>query len=282
MACGSPATNGSPGRDEMTLRAALLESSNAAAVLLQQRVGSGPVLRLARDLGVARSARRSVAGARQRPGHAARADGGVRRVSDAGVPRAAARNRVGRRTPQARTCTACTSNASGSCSEAGRVSDGLDARGRRRPRHRRGRAPVRRHRRGWRQDRIDQRLSRCLVRRLLVVGRRGRLGRASTSPSGSARAAPARAWRCRSGPTSCAAWPVSPGRADSRRRRICTPRNCACSRINVPSKGARPTSSTSRMATQFPCDSARSITGTFKQRAQRALEGFFTALGARD
>jgi 1A family penicillin-binding protein len=40
------------GRDEMTLRAALLESSNAAAVLLQQRLGSGPVLRLVRDLGV--------------------------------------------------------------------------------------------------------------------------------------------------------------------------------------------------------------------------------------
>ena len=39
-------------RDEMTLRAALLESNNAAAVLLQQRVGSAPVLRLARDLGV--------------------------------------------------------------------------------------------------------------------------------------------------------------------------------------------------------------------------------------
>ena len=39
-------------KDEMTLRAALLESNNAAAVLLQQRVGSAPVLRLARDLGV--------------------------------------------------------------------------------------------------------------------------------------------------------------------------------------------------------------------------------------
>jgi penicillin-binding protein 1A len=39
-------------RDEMTLREALLESNNAAAVLLQQRVGSGPVLRLASDLGV--------------------------------------------------------------------------------------------------------------------------------------------------------------------------------------------------------------------------------------
>jgi 1A family penicillin-binding protein len=39
-------------QDEMTLRKALLESNNAAAVLLQQRVGSGPVLRLAGDLGV--------------------------------------------------------------------------------------------------------------------------------------------------------------------------------------------------------------------------------------
>ena len=39
-------------REEMSLREALLESSNAAAVLLQQQVGSGPVLRLASDLGV--------------------------------------------------------------------------------------------------------------------------------------------------------------------------------------------------------------------------------------
>ena len=39
-------------RDEMTLREALLESNNAAAVLLQQQVGTAPVLRLAQDLGV--------------------------------------------------------------------------------------------------------------------------------------------------------------------------------------------------------------------------------------
>ena len=38
--------------DSMTLREALLESNNAAAVLLQQRIGAGPVLRLANDLGV--------------------------------------------------------------------------------------------------------------------------------------------------------------------------------------------------------------------------------------
>jgi 1A family penicillin-binding protein len=39
-------------QDAMTLREALLESNNAAAVLLQQQVGSRPVLRLASDLGV--------------------------------------------------------------------------------------------------------------------------------------------------------------------------------------------------------------------------------------
>jgi penicillin-binding protein 1A len=38
--------------DALTLREALLESSNAAAVVLQSRVGAAPVLRLANDLGV--------------------------------------------------------------------------------------------------------------------------------------------------------------------------------------------------------------------------------------
>jgi 1A family penicillin-binding protein len=38
--------------DALTLREALLESNNAAAVLLQQRVGTKPVIRLASDLGV--------------------------------------------------------------------------------------------------------------------------------------------------------------------------------------------------------------------------------------
>lgn len=40
------------GENEMTLREALLESNNAAAVLLQQQVGSRSILRLASDLGV--------------------------------------------------------------------------------------------------------------------------------------------------------------------------------------------------------------------------------------
>jgi 1A family penicillin-binding protein len=40
------------GQDEMTLREALIESNNAAAVLLQQQVGSRPILQLASELGV--------------------------------------------------------------------------------------------------------------------------------------------------------------------------------------------------------------------------------------
>ena len=38
--------------ESLTLRAALLESNNAAAVMVQQRIGSGPVLQLAHDVGV--------------------------------------------------------------------------------------------------------------------------------------------------------------------------------------------------------------------------------------
>lgn len=38
--------------DQLTLREALLESNNAAAVLLQQKVGARPVIQLANDLGV--------------------------------------------------------------------------------------------------------------------------------------------------------------------------------------------------------------------------------------
>jgi penicillin-binding protein 1A len=40
------------GQDALTLREALLESNNAAAVRLQQEIGTRPVLRLASDLGV--------------------------------------------------------------------------------------------------------------------------------------------------------------------------------------------------------------------------------------
>jgi membrane carboxypeptidase/penicillin-binding protein len=47
-----PRDERSSGQDAMTLRAALIESNNAAAVQLQQRVGGWRVVRLADDLGV--------------------------------------------------------------------------------------------------------------------------------------------------------------------------------------------------------------------------------------
>jgi 1A family penicillin-binding protein len=48
----SPRSAGAHGEDTLTLRDALVESNNAAAVLLQRQIGSAPVLRLAADLGV--------------------------------------------------------------------------------------------------------------------------------------------------------------------------------------------------------------------------------------
>jgi penicillin-binding protein 1A len=49
-----PASSSAAQADSLTLRAALLESNNAAAADLQQRVGSGAVLRLAADAGLER------------------------------------------------------------------------------------------------------------------------------------------------------------------------------------------------------------------------------------
>ena len=77
-------------RDAMTLRAALLESNNAAAADLQQHVGSRAVLQLAGDAGLRGSARRAVARARHRPRVAARSDG---RVHDFSRRRQSARPR---------------------------------------------------------------------------------------------------------------------------------------------------------------------------------------------
>ena len=48
----APRNAGGENVDQLTLRAALLESNNRAATLLQEKVGTGPVLRLASDVGL--------------------------------------------------------------------------------------------------------------------------------------------------------------------------------------------------------------------------------------
>ena len=67
--------------DTLTLRAALLESDNRAATMLQQRIGSRPVLQAGVRRRPARHAGRAVAVARDRPRHAAGSHRRVRGVS---------------------------------------------------------------------------------------------------------------------------------------------------------------------------------------------------------
>ena len=64
----------------LTLRAALIESNNRAATMLQQRVGTRRVMRIASDAGLRDLPERAVAVARHRPGHAARTHDRLRDV----------------------------------------------------------------------------------------------------------------------------------------------------------------------------------------------------------
>ena len=98
---GRRATPAAKTPDALTLRAALIESNNRAATALQQRVGTRPVLRLASRRRPARSARRAVAVARHRAGHAARPDRRVRDVPERRLCRPAARDRCASSTPTA-------------------------------------------------------------------------------------------------------------------------------------------------------------------------------------
>ena len=65
---------------EMTLRAALLESNNRAATLLQQQVGTRNVIRLASDTGLEDMPECAIARPRRRAGHAARDHQCLRRI----------------------------------------------------------------------------------------------------------------------------------------------------------------------------------------------------------
>ena len=121
------------GQDAMTLREALLESNNAAAVLLQQQVGTRPVLRLAQR-------------PRRRPNQPdvpslALGSGLVTPLDltaayavfpNARLPRAAARHRLGRRTRAASSVHQVHIERERDPVRAGRVPDGDDAAGRRR------------------------------------------------------------------------------------------------------------------------------------------------------
>ena len=268
-ASGSRATSERSGQDEMTLREALLESNNAAAVLLQQQVGTRPVLQLARDLGVPESAGRAVAGARQRAGDAARADRRLRGVPERRLPRAAARHRLGReRRRRRRSNTSHVERerilpedvafqmvtmlqdvvARGTGASA-RVATACAAPSAARP------ASTNDYRDAWFVG----------FNSSVVVGVWVGFDQPQTIREGGIRRARS---RCRSGPTSCAA-----RRAGCRREpfdaagRPASRTSCACSRTSARWTAVRPTSSTSRTATTSRRSSVRCTREACKQGA---------------
>ncbi len=167
---GSAATD-----DTLTLREALIESNNAAAVRLMQQVGSARVVKLAGDLGV-----------RDQPDVPSLALGsGLVTPLDLtsaytafptlGV-RAQPRTIVLRRGCRGPDGSSCRCPALARPVRAVRLSDGDDAAGRCDAWYRIRHSDLRSSRRRWRKDRDHERISRRLVRWLLVVSRRRSMG----------------------------------------------------------------------------------------------------------
>ena len=239
--------------DALTLRAALLESNNAAAADLQQRVGSRAVLRLAGDAGLSGSARRAVAGARHRPRLAARSH---RRVHDVSRRRRRWRGRAacisvfdaGGRAgvrPAGRARAACISPAV-AFQMTSMLRDVVE-RGTGAPARALGvRGPV-----GGKTGTTDDYHDAWFVG-FSTVGRRRRLGRLRSAgadrPRGvrrARRAADLGRLHEADGARSCR-------HASSRCPTACTARSCAACRTCGRSRAARPTPSTSRTATRVP------------------------------
>ena len=253
----APRNAGGETEDALTLRAALIESNNRAATMLQQRVGARPVLRLASDAGLrdlpnvpslslgtgevtpldltAAFAMFPNGGFAVRPRGITRvidADGGVR-----------VRQPAPHRTRPF---------------GADVVPDGLDARGRARPRHGIGCPQLGHPLPCGREDRNDQRLQGCLVRRVLVLARRRRVGRVRSAEDHCT----GRVWCALRAPDldrlHAPGGEAAHAAGVHRSFRTARASRCAASLIFGRSRAARSTPSTSRRATTCPRGCARS------------------------
>ena len=106
-------------------------------------------------------------------------------------------------------------------------------------------------------------------------------GSASISRRRSAPTPTDRATRCRSGPTSCSARRRSGRQAASSGRQASTTRRCARSPTSSRWTAVRSTPSTSRKATRFRIALCPLHRGTFRQRVARTVDGWMSAIGRR-
>ena len=207
----------SSGGADAARRAARVEQPRRRAAAAADRIAAGAAPRLRRRL--ARSARRAVAcrsapaSSRRWISTAAYPDVPQRRLRRSSARADACHRRRRRRRLRQPRDRRSRDHAGGG------VSDGLDARGRRRPRH--GRAGAQHVRRAFScrgQDRHDRRFQGRLVRRLHVLDRRRASGSARISRRRSDAKATARATRCRSGAISSRPPRESVARTSSVRR----------------------------------------------------------------
>ena len=296
MLAGSRCTSPPQGPDEWSPRNADGESAgHADAARRADRVGqpcgddaaaagrlaSGPAARLGRR--AARHARRAVAVARHRPGHAARAD---RRVRDVPQRRLRGRSRAassGSSTPTAAWRSTNPVAARARDLPGDGVPDGLDAAGRRR-----SRAPASAAARlgvrfavGGKTGTTNEFKDAWFVgfSSSIVVGR---LGGVRSAGDHRPRRRTGRATRCPSGATSCAglrasACPQDVRAPDRLHEEHAVPRL-------VPEAGrqaARSTPNTSRRATRCRRSLCPIHKGTIKQQVARVMQGFLSGLGKR-
>ena len=216
-------------RDTLTLREALFESNNQAAVKLQTQIGSRPVLRMAQSVGLppmpdVPSLALGVGEATPLELTAAYAvfpNGGF-----AVTPRPILQVLDNDGYAVLNRAVAAQARHLGS----DRVSDGVDARRRRGYGNGRGGALARRALPRRRQNGHDRRFQGRVVRRLLIFARRGRVGGLRQARRRSAPTATARDTRCRSGPTSCRRPRASASLRNSACRRRST--RCGCASVS--------------------------------------------------
>ncbi|MEZ5418800.1 MAG: transglycosylase domain-containing protein [Vicinamibacterales bacterium] len=204
----------------LTLRTALFESNNRAAAALQQALGTRRVLRLASKAGLddlpdvpsLALGTGLVSPLTLTAAYAAFPNGGL-----AVRPRG-----IGASWTTTASSPPSTGVGGADAVAAGGLPDGVDARRRRRPRHRGSGAPPGRALPRRQQDRHHRRLQGRVVRGVLFVDRRQGLGRLRPACHDRPRRLRRPRARCQSGPTSCSRRRAAPARrlpAASRRAR---------------------------------------------------------------